>query len=529
MERTDHLILLIFKKEPQKEFTTSEIIRQVYLKEYDPVKERLLGKGDKEKKRDAGRKKGALHRRILYHLNKLVDEHILQVSSFSTHGEKVFSLALEPGDYLIEKKQRKILISKPDIPSLPADMYEEKGIIHKLEKETWLSRANAILLDAAQFKEPQGFLAIMNRLFSHVNDVIGLNNFEEVVDHMGKEGLRDLIERLHIDTNDYSKEICIILDLSNPKNEERMIEFLRIFSEVNPGQISILFATDVKGLHKNRKIIEAAILHFSKIKKKINIQNTQLHQAPIIIGKAGVYTFDSTEWKAVAAEKKLSPIMICGQISLLVDVGAFYRTFSSPSEFRQMIAKAAKTLLIANRIRRTTMDANFLELAQRIEPHAERMHLLVGNYVRFWNYNLSEEEHFIDILKTVQEETDLFCKTEETIYKSCGIPIRFRITFSSKFSGYAREDFSERGYRKRSIKRIKDFEDAEILGTIETRERMAKIFKNADRVRFFRGGDFKVSEVVHEFSILFSRHEIPLFCYDFAERKGDLSLTQFME
>jgi len=44
---------------------------------------------------EAKRKKFQLHRKLLYYLNKLIDEKILRISRIQEKGEKTFALAIE--------------------------------------------------------------------------------------------------------------------------------------------------------------------------------------------------------------------------------------------------------------------------------------------------------------------------------------------------------------------------------------------------------------------------------------------------
>ncbi|MFH1072687.1 MAG: hypothetical protein V1743_04630 [Nanoarchaeota archaeon] len=532
MHDLEYKILTIFKKDPEKEFSTTEIVKEVFEKEYGEIKEALMsGITDIESKKAAHQKKGELHRKILYHLNKLVTDEILKISKTEAKGEKHFMLALSPGEYVIEKHQRKILISKPEIPSIPIDAYEEKKIIKKFDKESWVSRFNALLIQPHQHRDLAYISNLISKVFSYVNDAIGIYGFEQFIEKNTPESIQNFIHKLSIDCQDYNKEVSIIIELNQVKDQFKIIEFLETYAQLNPDKIHIIFSLDSQELQKSRKIIETAVRLFASQKRKVNIANRQLHSSPYIIGKAGTYTFNDAEWELLRKENIREEMMVCGQISLLIDVFRFYKHYSSAQEFRNMIMKAAKTLLVSNRIQRTNASHYFLELNRIVEPYASAFYFLSQNTIRFWNYDLErpEQQHFIELLESCKEEVEKFCRTEETIYKSCGIPIRFRIHFSSKFSRYDQEMFSQMTYIKSTIRKTKDLEKETITRFIEEREKLFKVFGGCDRMRFFRTGEYRMADIIHEFSHILNNHELAFFCYDFSDRRGDLSLHQFIE
>jgi len=532
MHALEYKILTIFKKDPEKEFSTTDIVKEVFEREYGQIKEALVsGFPDNESRKTAQQRKGELHRKILYHLNKLVTDEILKISKVEAKGEKHFMLALAPGEYVIEKRQHKILISKPEIPSIPIDVYEEKKIIKKYDKESWVSRLNAVLIQPQQHRDLTYISSLISKVFSYINDAIGIYRFAEIIEKNSAGHMQNFLHKLSIDCQDYNKEASILLELGQTSDQLKIIEFLESYAQLNPDKIHIVFSLNPQELQKNRKTIEAAVRLFASQKRKINIVNRQLHSSPYIIGKAGTYTFNDAEWELLRKEKIQEEMMVCSQISLLVDVYRFYKNYASAQEFRNMIMKAAKTLLVSNRIQRTNASHYFLELNKIIEPYASAFYFLSQNTIRFWNYDLDrpEQQHFIELLESCKEEVEKFCRTEETIYKSCGIPIRFRIQFSSKFSRYDQEMFSQMTYVKSTIRKSKDLEKESITQFIEEREKLFKVFAGSDRVRFFRAGEYRMADIIHEFSHILNNHELAFFCYDFSDRRGDLSLHQFIE
>ena len=165
-------------------------------------------------------------------------------------------------------------------------------------------------------------------------------------------------------------------------------------------------------------------------------------------------------------------------------------------------------------------------------PNQADFYKFSRNYIRFWNYDwhkdIQENNNLFELIKSTKELVDNFCHSEETIFMSCGIPIRFRIAFSSAFRNFDSRFMGERDYRKATVKKVEDFYTGEIKAFINARERMFEIFDGGDRLRIFRTNDFASIDIIHEFSILLNAYKIPLFTYDFSGLKGTVKLTNFM-
>jgi hypothetical protein len=93
-------------------------------------------------------------------------------------------------------------------------------------------------------------------------------------------------------------------------------------------------------------------------------------------------------------------------------------------------------------------------------PYKSNLFSHSKNYIRFWNYGWKEykldPQLVLELMKSTKETTDEFCMSEETIYKSCGMPTRFRIGFSCAFREMNKEEFSEEKFRKLQTRIIKN-------------------------------------------------------------------------
>lgn len=337
--------------------------------------------------------------------------------------------------------------------------------------------------------------------------------------------------QLDIDSMDYNKNITITIDFGHVTKREPIIDFIKIFADIKPTNMQTIFEMKNKDLQKYHAIIEQAVISFSKKKIKLNIKNNTSKRAPYIIGRAGIHTLEDEDWEIYKKESRGKVIgLSCVQSTVGVDVNSFFKEFDTHADFRKFILKTAKALLSANTIQRKKSREYFKNIHELNKDHANDFFMFSRNYIRLWNYDWKEEkqEHIISLLKSCQEEIDFFCHQEETIFKSCGIPIRFKIAFSSAFKNFDKGFLSKRTYYKTTIKKIDELYTEEMKRFIQTREKICDIFDGGDRIRFFRSGNFTPQQIIHELSYILNSFELPLFCYDFAERKGNISLKNFI-
>ena len=387
------------------------------------------------------------------------------------------------------------------------------------------------MLDGYMFEGLQNLYSAISDLFLNINDVLCVNDFELLVQKSRKEDLEKFLKKLDIDTLDYNKTITFNIFFPHIKREAIIMDFIKLFSEIKPANMNLVFALTSAELSKHHKVMEEAISCFSKQKIKLNIKNCSLKQAPYIVGMAGVHTVDDEDWQIYKEEIRGKSIgLSCVQSSVAVDINRFFQNFETQAEFRKFIMKIAKSLLTANTAQRRNSLEYFKKINELNKEHANDFFRFSRNYIRLWNYDWQEktQEHIISLLESCKEEIDDFCLQEETIFKSCGIPIRFKVVFSSAFTHFDPSFLSKRTYHKTTIRKLEDLHTDEMKTFITTREKTFKIFDGGDRIRFFRSGDFKPEDITHELAYILNSFELPFFCYDFTERKGNVSLMNFM-
>jgi hypothetical protein len=524
MKDVEAEILNRFRNDP-KEYDTTGLAKAIFT-EYEEIDE-MLKSSDKQKSNEAKKQKFKLHRKLLYYLNKLVEEHILNVVRTQEKGEKVFALAMDDGNITIEKGYKKITITKSVAASNHIEQYEKQGLMKKFDEQTWINRLNAVMIECSLINPDKAY-SITRELFNNVNDVIAFNDFQK---HLNTECIT-FIKRLSQDTLDLDKTISIILNFEDIEKES-FKEFIKEYSELNPKRINIVFNTNSRELLKHADIWLHIIKEFSEKKIKINIKNTDLSSSPIMIGRAGIYSFDEEEYSTYTRLVKGRTMgLACSQSSIVVNMNKFFETYKSGAEFRQAILNAAKVLLSANAIQRRKSNEYFRTINNQNTPYAVDFYRFSRNYIRLWNYDwhkdLKDNEEMTDLLNSTKELVENFCISEETIFKSCGIPIRFRIAFSSAFKHFDSKFMGEREYQKTTVKNIEDYYSGDIKEFIIAREKIFEIFDGCDRLRIFRSHESTEQDILREFNLILNTYKIPFFTYDFSQLRGMVKLTNFM-
>jgi len=531
MQDIEKAILGVFRSNPTREYNTSELARAVFPEKYQGI-DNLLISTDKVHLHEGKRIKFQMHRKILYYLNKLIDENILKIASIKDKGEKSFALAVEDGDITIERGLKRITIVKPTLPSNTIEHYEHKKIMKKFEEDSWIIRFNSVLLECSQMSSLEKLNSTLMDCFSSVNDVIALNDFDLMLrSGIDIASLRDFLNSVYKETSDTDKTLSLLIN--SYSDVKIMLQFIELFCQLAPKRINIVFSMTSKDLQRNPDFFEFIVESFSKSKIKLNIKNHALSIAPYFKGRAGMYTFDDDEWSVYKSNVFGRVIGIsCSQSAIAININRFFEMYHTDNEFRQAILTAARLLLSVNTIQRRKSNEYFRNINLLNNPYSTDFYRFSRNYIRFWNYDwhsgLQENNNLYELIKSTKELIDNFCLSEETIFKSCGIPIRFRIAFSSAFRNFDPVFMGERDYKKANVHRAEDFYSGEIKEFLFARERMFKIFDGGDRLRIFRTSDFKPTEIIQEFNIILNSFKIPFFTYDFSSTRGIIKLTNYI-
>jgi hypothetical protein len=525
-------ILCAFKNHPESEFSTTELVKLIFPHEFQEIENDFDSYG-LPKSRGIKRIKAKLHRKLLYHLNNLVESDILKMTGQKDKGEKIFSLTLEKGEEMLLKDIKKtIVLSMPVQPNLPLEGYEEKKVIMKIEEPTWISSLNSILLDGTFFHDCRTLKKYILKIFPCVNDVIGINDFQEILSRCSELEVSLIASEINQISNDFNKSVSFSISLNNP--DKRIFNFLSEILRLNNQKINVIIPIDIKTLHENDAFLKSVIQLCIRYKGRIYFKNNLIHSSPYIMGLAGPYTFNEEEWRIAQQFSSKRFGIACGQASLAIDMKKLLSIESNKTKVRELFQKAANTLLLVNSHQRGFMRDYFKPVLDLLGDNPWEFFMLSKNYVRLWNYGVKQEEHedslIIDIISSIKETTDSFCSHEETIYKCCGLPTRFRIAFSYLSREIGEEKLSTSAFDRIAIYGIKDIYDKNFLKYIQSREKISRIFDGGDRVRFFRMGEIDDDTVVKELSIILSMFKVPLFCYDFSQLTARfMKLTEYFE
>ncbi len=520
-------ILEVFKKEPNKKFGTGEIVKELFKKKYYKIKKGLESR-EKEKVINAKRKKATLHRRVLYHLNKLVEDDILEVHGVRGKNEKLFKIALEEGKVVIERDSKKIVISKPSKTDLFSEKYKNNDSVALYEADTWINKLNAVLVEGRCYTNLAELERVIEKVQVHVNDALGINSFEKVIEDNSLESLTRFINYIGEEMFDYGKRLTLIIDLKELEKSQKAESFIRDYTTINPENIRVVIETDRKEVKKHESFFKTVIQEFYDAKKKINIKNSSLHPPPYVIGESGTYTFRPEEWALQEKGENQNPIHAVVTSSAVIDVNDFFKK-GNASDFREITEKIAKTLFKSEVERRKHQNTYYSELLDLLDEPAS-FYNYSRSYIRFWNYDWegSKEYYLPDLLNSVKKELNEFSKSQETVYRSCGMPLRFSIGLSSAFLKLDSDFLSERRYKKSTYTSISSLQEGKLKEFILFREKLFKIFTGGDRIRLFRKGSPDPREIMREITFVLSSYDIPFFTYDFRGMSGDVKLTSFL-
>lgn len=531
-------ILNLYRRQPNKAFSTSEIVKLVEPALFQEIEKVLNDKlASKDKLKQAKRKKAQLHRKILYHLNKLVRDKILKVDKEGAKGELFFALAIEEGEEIsIDKhRRRSITISRPRTPAMPIEGYASSGVIHKFDEATWIDRLNCLIFECSVIKELEKAEQLIKKSFGLVNDCIGLNGFEFFINNFKPKELVQLIEKLDIDCRDFGKKLCLSIELSALESNKELLSFISDFAGNKFDNISTVFNLRHKDLHGFSKILEHIVAEFSKNSIPLFIKNNNLSLSPYFVGSAGVYCFDDNEWQNYVNDVQGKVFCIsCSHSSLSIDVKRFYDNFGfSIENFERFMINSSEALLNASSMQRRKSQEYFEFLVNLNPNFAAEVFMFGRQYIRFWNYDYLKEKFdpgFPSLLfERIQNTVKDFCFSEETIYTSCGMPTRFKIVFSPASSPFYSNVFTELLAKGIEIKSFEDFYSDDVKNSIKSYESLVDYFDGGSIVEFVRSGNILVDDVLREFGMIVNSYKIPFFAYCFKRVKGtDLKLDSFI-
>ncbi|MBS3081426.1 hypothetical protein J4416_00625 [Candidatus Pacearchaeota archaeon] len=525
MHQISQKIISLFKNS-ELTLPTSKILEGIETR-YNELKVQAIEKNDLESKR----KIAISHRRILHHLNKLVETEILNLEKYGKKGEKFFSLNIKDNEEIVEispKYKKRVIISRPLNPLMPIEGYEQKEIVLKYEPATWIDRLNSIVVFSEKIEDIDIFYRLLiENLFPIVNDTIHLENFESVIN---RENPTNVLDKINDECVDYGKLLSVGINLSAIKNQGNFKEILELIARKKIDNINFIFGIGEEDLEKEE--IKIVIDFFLRAGKLLYLKNKKIHEAPYFVGRAGPYCILNKDWQFAEELRKNLFCLGCSQSSVIVDVNKFYNEEGLNSDkFSRLIFNITKSMLFANSIQRRKTDEYFKGISVLNKKYEPEFLGLSRNYIRLWNFGLNEpgkdNELILNMINEAKKRADRFAVAEETIYKSCGMTTRFRMAFAPAFEKAT--NLSPKKYSKLSINNINDLSNKEIKSLIKFKESYSSIFNGGDECTFHYNGEFDSEKILTQIKHIISEYNLPLFNYSFEGVKGNTKLAQFIK
>ena len=517
MDETKQKIISLFKN--KLELSTAEIISEL-LPEYGLLKQKI----DISSKR----KLAQAHRKILYHINELVKNSVLRFTHFGEKGLKFFTLDLSEGEQITEfstKYKKKIIASRPIMPTLPIESYENQVIVLKFEPETWIDKLNSIVIMCEKIPNIDNLEKIFEKALEIVNDSICLENFEKILEQSTSEDIIKFLEKINYQCNDCRKKVSCIIDLGHMKRTN----FPEILEKtINSKNILFIYDLNAEEVQEHFGILSDILTIYINNKSIIYIKNKRLQKSTYYLGTAGPYCFSDKE----RPEKENCLTIACAQSSLIVDVEKFYSLYGLDIEkFSQLMINISKSFLSANSLQRRKSQEYFQNLISLDKKNEKEFLEFSKNYIRFWNFGLLQpgldQKLVLNMISEAKKKIDQFSASEETIYKCCGMPTRFKIALSCAFHTSVKK-LSEAKYKPLEINNIDELYKPKTKKEIIDKEQVTSLFDGGNDITFHRGGNFNSADVVREISVIMNTYKMPLFSYNFKNIKGDSKISSYL-
>lgn len=530
MHRLETAILETFKQDPSKSFSTTELVHTVFKQEFANLNP-LIHSTDRNEQRRGYILKAKLHRKLLYHVDKLERKGVLAVDGVKGKGEKLLRLALEEGELVVQEQQKRIIIAKPNTITTSIDGYEKDGLLRKYRGESWMTKQQSILLDCNYFQNLATLQARLQHSLPLVNDIVALQGFEALLEKSSQEEVERFLGYLLLDSHDYDVAIALLLDIpSSDDVKEKILWLSRLLLDKGWNKrLTPVYTVTPRAITKWEQYYKALFALSAERRAKLHLKNAGVFSPPLYFGRAGTYAVGEDEWAFYKSHLQFSTdgFLVCG-LSVAIDLGWFFEGKHTPSEFREMCGRISHAFFEIEEKRRKYMgEANGLVPAN--EEGRKDFFRVGKHYIRLWNYEWGGEYPLPELLESTEEELSTFSRTEETIFKSCGLPIRFAVQLSTSFAKFDQDFFSERRYRKTVVGSLKDLQTKEMTAYLRTRERLFKTFRGADRLRFFFSRSTALEEIMQAARYLLRAYDFPTFTFDFHGKAGELKLTTFLE
>jgi len=536
MVGVEEKILELFRKNTSAKLTTWQILTAIDEKAAqieEILKSPLYGKTEKKL---ALREKAKLHRRVLYYLNKLIRSNLLATYGEVGKGEKIFGLNLTSGEEITIEGIRKIkiTISRPPFPSLPVEGYEQRGVLRKYEEGTWINRVNSILVEGSNHPKLSTLYNYISNCILLVNDCLYIRDFERFLEKE-KDEIFNFFREISNLINDFGKRIIFSIDFSKiQKKHEKKLENIVKYCNSLQQRPNFVFKVNPNEIYEKLEIFSKIIENFSSSGEPLTLQNS-IFRAPYFRGICGVYGFDESEWRVYEEYSKKMSSIVCSNFTIALDMAKFASEFRlRVSSLEEVVKKCCEAMLIGSSIQREKIQEYFKFL---LNTNKECLGFVFGfsrNYLRIWNYEWLrkrfDDEVMLSVLERIRKCLNNFCSIEETIYKACGMPIRFRVVLAQAIYEYYRKFFTEPEWERIELRHLGDlYESPSIKSKLVLAEKVGRMLNGGAILELYKLGKLNLDEACRELSYVLTTYRFPIIYLDFSGvLRRDLKLLEFL-
>ncbi|HLP79167.1 MAG TPA: hypothetical protein VK158_00890 [Acidobacteriota bacterium] len=528
-------ILDAFKSSGLTPLSTTKIVAALYPSQVARIGSVLDDSySSKDSRKAALSDKAKLHRQLLHHINGLISDGILRVTGVEGKGEKIFAPVVSQNEELvIQSPTKRIVLTARTTPQLPIEGYEAEKTVYRFEPTSWIDKLNAVLIDPTKVRSIDELYRLVSDMLSHVNDVVAINDMEKVIQSYGVHEVIHLLENLQKECSDYNKRLCLILDVTNILSNAAIEQFFVLFPKLNPNRVLTVFDVTARELVMHRDLFERIAHIYARHQMKLNIKNDDFHKAPYIVGKSGPYTISPADWQAYLTAHGSSAFGVSiAQTSVVIDYDRFTKRHPSAKDVQQLIENCTRSLCIANSIQRRDHEDFFRHIISHPlyrGPSFFQLSNCVIRLLHFQSYINSKSVEFPALLSQLNASVKEFTHNQEIIFLSCGMPMRFSVTFAQAYRRFTEATELHEPYQELTINTATDLYSKAMRDTLVAYEQLSGALSGGYEVRFVRSGTANSQEIIGELSLILNTYKIPFFCYRFEVAEGTtIPLTQFM-
>ena len=125
-----------------------------------------------------------------------------------------------------------------------------------------------------------------------------------------------------------------------------------------------------------------------------------------------------------------------------------------------------------------------------------------------------------------------YARTQESVYRSCGMALEFAIRFSHAYKKSTRHKNNELydTYTEIHVTSLSDLYNKDIHNTISEYRKLVGLLDGGTEIRFVREGTIKAVEGFGEIMTILNSYDIPFFCYKFKlENEYNHVLERFID